>query len=162
MDLLVFGVSLVSPFTRLASTGCRTKRALRLLIRARFRDLMEKDPNRLRLLCENLSNLPGLAFEMGFPLKEFSPPLRQAYSTAKNLQQQLTNMGSCPGAPASASGGARAQPHDAMLDLPDVAIELTPAAKRKNWARSVGVGPQVSAERSSTNVGPPMASTIRS
>ena len=77
------------PSTKLQDTGCTTKGELRSLSRQQFKHHNDKQPNRLQMLIENLSNLPGIVVGLRFPIEEFSPPLQDAYKKGKARMMQI-------------------------------------------------------------------------
>ena len=89
LDMLIFCVSGMSPRTLIRSIGASTKRALRLQIRSRYKDLQRRNPQRLQMLAENVANLGQVAMQLGYAVEDLRPEYRAQYGEAWRMRQRM-------------------------------------------------------------------------
>ena len=89
LDMLIFCVSGMSPRTLIRSIGASTKRALRLQIRSRYKDLQRRNPQRLQMLAENFANLGQVAMQLGYAVEDLRPEYRVQYGEGWRMRQRM-------------------------------------------------------------------------
>ena len=89
VDLMIYATTSMLPSTKVQDTGCATKYDLRALVRQQYKHKLQRNPQRLHMLAEDLSNLPQLVVALNFPLSEFSPALQASFQSSRSMLNQM-------------------------------------------------------------------------
>ena len=92
VDLLLYCLSGVLPSVRVCDLGVQLKGEARDAVRGQYLHKLRRFPTRLRLLSEELDNLPQVAMRLGYPESHLSSHLQQLLTTWKLGQGMATRL----------------------------------------------------------------------